>query len=131
LTATLALVYFGGVVVLEHLFGLLLGASNDLAVVASTLAIAVLFQPLRRRIQAIIDRRFYRRKYDATRTLAAFNARLRDEVDLNRLTDDLLNLVEETMQPAHVSVWIRNVPGTPAAGGRADSRPMPAAPSRD
>ena len=104
LTALLALLYWGSVVLLQQLFRPFVGGGNNLAIVASTLVIAALFQPLRRRIQATIDRRFYRRKYDAARTLQAFSAKLRDEVDLNRLTDDLLAVVDETMQPAHVSL---------------------------
>jgi hypothetical protein len=80
---------------------------NGVAIVLSTLAIYVLFQPLRRRLQAIIDRRFYRRKYDAARTLAAFSATLRNEVDLHQLRDRLVDVVEETMQPSHVSLWLR------------------------
>ena len=109
LTAILALVYFGLVVGLQFLFRDLTSqvASSPLIIVGSTLAIAALFQPLRRRIQSAIDRRFYRRKYDAAKTLAHFSAILRDEVDLNRLSEQLVEVVEETMQPAHVSLWLR------------------------
>ncbi len=113
LTALLAGVYFGSVVLLQQLFRGFTGqGSNQLAVVMSTLAIAALFSPLRRRIQTTIDRRFYRRKYDATRTLQAFSAKIRDEVDLDTLTGDLLAVVEETMQPTHVSLWLRDLPTT-------------------
>ncbi|HYN87021.1 MAG TPA: hypothetical protein VER55_00755 [Ardenticatenaceae bacterium] len=107
LTGALGLVYFGSVVLLQALFRLLTGQGDDFAIIVSTLGIAALFQPLRRRIQAAIDRRFYRRKYDAEQVLAAFSTTLRDEVDLDRLTVALLGVVEETVQPAHVSVWLR------------------------
>jgi hypothetical protein len=112
LTASLALVYFGGVATTEAIFRALTGQQeqHQLAVVVSTLVIAALFNPLRNRIQGFIDRRFYRSKYDARKTLEAFSARLRDETDLDALSDDLTSVVRETMQPAQVSVWLHPDP---------------------
>ena len=107
LTVALVALYFGGVVLLQRLFVLLTGERSTLAVVASTLLIAALFNPLRRSIQSFIDRRFYRSKYDAAKTLEGLSIKLRNETDLEALRDDLVGVVRETMQPAHVSVWLR------------------------
>jgi hypothetical protein len=107
LTATLVAGYFGGVVLLQQLFIVITGQKSTLAVVASTLLIAALFDPLRRHIQAFIDKRFYRRKFDIRKTHEAFAAELRDETNLDALSDDLVEVVRETMQPAHVSLWLR------------------------
>jgi divalent metal cation (Fe/Co/Zn/Cd) transporter len=106
-TASLALVYVGLVIGLQALLRGLISQDNSVAIVISTLAIAALFQPLRRRIQRIIDRRFYRSKYAAARTVAAFSATLRQEVDLDQLRKQLLDVVQETVQPAHVSLCLR------------------------
>lgn len=110
LTGTLAFVSFGGVVFLQYLLGGLSrqGEGSELVVIGTTLAIVALFQPLKRRIQTVIDRRFYRRKYDVTLMLEAFSATLREEVELNTLTEKLVAVIEEAMQPAYVSLWLRN-----------------------
>jgi hypothetical protein len=108
LTVALALVYFGSVVGLQRLLSPVVGDSNQFAVVASTLLIAALFGPLRRRMQSFIDRRFYRRKYDARRTLEDFSAKLRGGSDLDGLNGELLGVVRETVQPAHASLWLRS-----------------------
>ncbi len=109
LTALLALLYFSLIVVLQFLLRELTSqvSNSPLVIVGSTLVIAALFQPLRRRIQSIIDQRFYRRKYDASKTLEAFSVVLRNEVDLTQLSEQLVAVVEETMQPTFVSLWIR------------------------
>jgi hypothetical protein len=117
LTLSLAAIYAGGIVLIQGLFRALTGQETQLAVVASTLAIAVLFNPLRRHVQAFIDRRFYRRRYDARKTLASFSARLREETDLNRLGDELVSVVRATVQPAHASLWLRQ----PRRAGKEES----------
>jgi hypothetical protein len=118
LTATLVALYFGGTVLLQRFFVALTGEKSTLVVVASTLVIAALFTPLRRRIQGFIDRRFYRSKYDAAKTLETFSAKLKDETDLDSLSEDLVGVVTETMQPAYVSLWLR--PDTPPKGDQAN-----------
>jgi hypothetical protein len=109
LTSMLVALYFGCVATTQTILRALTGQTEQpqLAIVISTLVIAALFNPLRRRIQSFIDRRFYRRKYDARKTLEAFSARLRDETDLETLNHDLASVIRETMQPAHVSLWLR------------------------
>jgi hypothetical protein len=116
LTTMLVVVYVGGIVLSQRVFVGLTGQEElpQLAIVASTLMIAALFAPLRRRIQATIDRRFYRRKYDSAKMLSVFSARLRDETDLGTLSDDLVGVVKETMQPEHVTLWLR--PDTESKG---------------
>jgi len=108
LTVILAAFYEGTIVVLQHLFRVLTAQESQVAAVASTLAIAAMFEPLRRRIQNLVDRRFYRRKYDAEKALEAFSARLKYETDLEELNNQLVGVVRETMQPAHVSLWLRS-----------------------
>jgi hypothetical protein len=107
LTVMLVLSYLGGVVVLQTLFRALTEQGSQLAIVASTLAIAAIFNPLRRRVQAFVDRLFYRRKYDAAKTLEALATRLRDETDLETLKRDLVGVVSETVLPAHTRLWLR------------------------
>jgi len=107
LTISLALVYLGSMALLRGLVFGFTGQSSQLTVVASTLAIAALFNPLRRRIQGFVDHRFYRKKYDAAQVLAAFSARLRDETDLDQLNEDLVTVVRETVQPEQASLWLR------------------------
>jgi hypothetical protein len=107
LTALLALVYFGLIFILQYLLRGIINQNNDVAIVVSTLTIAALFEPLRHRIQALIDRRFYRRKYDSTKIVEAFSKTLRSEFDLNQLREHLITVVQDTMQPTHVSLWLR------------------------
>jgi len=109
LTALLALIYFGGVTATQAVFRALTGQEQQpqLAIVASTLVIAALFNPLRRRVQGFIDRRFYRKKYDARKTLEAFSAKLRDETDLKAVNNELVGVIAETVQPVHVALWLR------------------------
>jgi hypothetical protein len=108
LTALLAVVYAGLIISLQFLLSGIIKQNNDVVIVISTLVIAALFQPLRHRIQRIIDHRFYRRKYDAAKTMEAFSNTLRNEVDLNHLREHLLGVVQETMQPAYMSLWLRS-----------------------
>jgi hypothetical protein len=122
LTVVLAGLYFGSIVVLQLLFRALTGEESQLVVVASTLTIAALFNPSRRRIQGLIDRSFYRRKYDAVKTLEAFSAKLRDETDLDALSEDLVGVVRETMQPAHVTLWLRPDPAPKGGEGSGEPR---------
>jgi hypothetical protein len=110
LTVTLVLVYIVGVVGLQAIVRALSGQESTLAVVASTLMIAALFNPLRHRVQGLVDRRFYRRKYDARKTLERFSARLRNETDLEALNNELESVVREAMQPAHAALWLRPAP---------------------
>jgi hypothetical protein len=107
LTVMLVAIYIAGVVGLQILFRVLTGQQSSLAVVASTLLIAAIFNPLRRRVQVLVDRRFYRKKYDAAKTLEEFGARLRDETDIETLSGNLVAVTRETVQPAHVSLWLR------------------------
>jgi hypothetical protein len=133
LTAALALVYLGSIIVLQYGFRAVTGQRSSVAVVLSTLAIAALFQPVRRRLQEFVDRRFYRHKYDAARTLAAYAAAARDEVDLARLRDDLVAVVHATMRPEHVALWMPLHGGAGAAGPLATITPeavRPAEPLR-
>jgi hypothetical protein len=118
LTAMLVALYLVGIVALQRIFILLTGEKSTLAVVASTLLIAALFTPLRARIQSFIDRRFYRRKYDAKKMLEAFSAKLSEETNLDALSGDLVGVESETMQPAHVSLWLRPDPPSRRSEGQ-------------
>jgi hypothetical protein len=108
LTLSLAALYIGGVVGLQALSRAFVGQSSDLAIALATLVVAALFNPWRRRLQVFIDRRFYRHKYDASRILSNFSARLRDEVDLDHLAGDLATVVNDTVQPVSVALWLRH-----------------------
>jgi hypothetical protein len=117
LTLLLGLIYFGAIVLSQAALRAVSGQESSLAVVASTLVIAALFNPLRQRVQQFIDRRFYRRKYDAAKTLEAFSHKLREETDLDRLGGELVSVVHETMRPEHASLWLR-LPGDLERSGR-------------
>ena len=121
LTAMLVALYFGGIVAWQRVFVVLTGEKSTFAVVASTLLIAALFNPLRRGVQEFVDRRFYRRKYDAAKTLEAFSVKLRDETNLDALCQDITSVVRETMQPAHVALWLR--PDSPLRGSKGLEQP--------
>jgi hypothetical protein len=129
LTALLGAVYAGAVLVLGLLFGGVGGNPPSWAVAGATLAVAALFQPARRRTQAVVDRRFNRRKYDAAETIQAFSTRLRDQIDLDTLSAELLAVVDQTMEPTRVSLWLRPSAHGPSATARSEARP-PAAPQR-
>ena len=119
LTAILGLVYAGAVLILGQVFGGIGEEPPSWAVAGATLAVAALFQPARRRIQAVVDRRFNRRKYNAAKTIEAFSARLRDEIDLDTLSAELLAVVDQTMQPTMASLWLRpSAPGPPVVKDR-------------
>jgi len=123
LTALLGGVYAGAVLVLGQVFG---GVGRDppsWAVAGATLAVAALFQPARRRIQQVVDRRFNRRKYNAAQTIEAFSARLRDQIDLDTLSAELLAIVDQTTEPTRVSIWLRPSAPGPSGAGRSDAQP--------
>jgi hypothetical protein len=128
LTLALGLIYIGCIVLSRALVAPLIGGS-EVAIVASTLAIAALFNPLRRRIQNVTDKRFYRRKYDAAKVLAAFGTTARDETDLERLTTELLRVVDATMQPEHVSLWLRETRVSSTTDERSSQRWTPQKPA--
>jgi hypothetical protein len=120
ITAFLALIYFGSIIVFQNLFGRVTGQNSNAAIVLSTLLIAALFGSVRRRVQDVIDRRFNRSRYDAEKTLARFATTVRDEPDLEKLTAELLNVIQETMQPASLSLWLRET-AQPASGRESSS----------
>jgi hypothetical protein len=124
LTVSLGLLYFGLIFGLQFLFQGFFGQNNSVAIVISTLVIAALFQPLRRRLQKVVDRRFYRSKYDAAKIIESFSATLRNEVDLDQLSKELVGVVQETMQPTHVSLWLRKPDSGEKLSVQADNSPF-------